>query len=753
MSERGPPIALARERGRRTRGLIALVAALTLIALAGLSASAGAATTVAQKIAALPTIQPFNGEATSLSQFGASWSQVGFAVEKGRDTTAGWRPPWAYPNVNGAFYGAASYTATTGGAAAAVTMAAGPATTSRTFSLWLDMPSPGSAKTGYELRFTSESEEAFTVVLAKWTAGSQTVLASQANVTLANGGALAIADEGATVSAWTNRGAGFTQLLSASDSAFGAGRVGISASGNVTRLTGFEAGQLAPAAPTLTRTNPASGADDNAPYVIGTATSGTTVNLYTSATCRGSPAATGTAGALASPGLQVRVADNTTTDFYATATDDLGNVSDCSSGISYTERTATSGIGPALARLPQLDAFATAENPLSGGGRWTQLAWASHRGRVAGSGTSGGWGPYNAFPVVHGAYWNPTSFADAGDGVAVAATLSVSPSLAERWFSLWLDASEPALARSGYELRFTNVDGVNRYDVTLSKWVSGVRTVLASSSGYTLAPQSSFALVDKGGVVSAWIDAGAGFAQLLTASDATFSRGYVGLEGAGNITRVRQFRAGVLPSETSTMLASQPVLDAFATAENPLSGGGRWTQLAWASHRGRVAGSGTSGGWGPWEAFPVVHGAYWNPTAFGDGGSGAAVAATLSVSPSLAERWFSLWLDMPEPGSRAQSGYELRFTNVDSVNRYDVTLSRWVSGTRTVLASSSGYTLAPQSSFALVDVGGTVSAWIDAGGGFGQLLTASDATFSRGYVGLEGAGNITRIRSFRGSGS
>ncbi len=746
MPERGPPVAVARHPGRRTRGLIALVAAL-LLALAGVSASAGAAT-VAQQLGSLPTIQPFNGETTSTSQFESRWSAFHFAVAKGRDSSPGWSAVWAYPNVNGAFYNAATYTAAYGGAAAAVTMAASPEAISRNFSLWVDArDEAGGAKSGYELRFAFTAEATFTVTLAKWVAGVQTVLASREGVSFNEGNALALVDEGGTVSAWTNTGTGFAQLLSASDAAFNSGSVGLSASGNMAKLTAFKAGQIAPAAPSLTRTNPVSPAENSEPFIIGTATSGTTVKLYTNATCSGSPVVSGTAAALASPGLQVSVAANTTTSFYATASDNLGTVSECSAAISYTERNAA-GIAGALTRLPLIDAFATAESPVSNGGRWSKLSWASYAGRVAGSGTTGGWGPSEAFPTVNGAYWNPASFADAGEGVAVAATLSVSPSSSERFFSLWLDMSEPGSAQSGYELTFTNVDGINRYNVTLSKWVSGTRTVLATASSYTLAPQSSFALVDLGATVSAWVEAGSGYSQLLTANDTTYSRGYAGIEGAGNITRVRNFRAGALPSETREMLAGLSVVEAFATPENPLSGGGRWTKLSWATYTGQVAGSGTSGGWGPWEAFPVVHGAYWNPATYRDEGSGAAVAATLSVSPEISERWFSLWLDMPEP-ALSQNGYELRFTQTAAANTYNVTLSKWVAGIRTVLVTASNQAFALQSSFALVDKGGTVSVWTEAGSGFTQLLSAGDATYSSGYAGIEGAGNITRIRNFR----
>ncbi len=552
MPERGPPVTTTYRPGRMKRGLLALIAGVS-IALAGgaLAASAGAAT-VAQQLAALPTIQPFNGEATSTRQFNERWRAFSFSFEglKGSDTAGGWRSENRYPTINGAFYNAASFTAASGGAAAAVTMTRGPENSPRYFSLWLDASS--SVQSGYELRFTfvgeEEEEVVYDVALSKWVSGTRTVLASRESVTFVEGNSLAIVDQGGTVSGWTNTGSGFTQLLSASDTTFNSGRVGLSAADRESLLRTFKAGQLAPAAPTLTRTTPASPSESLSPFVIGSATSGTTVKLYTNASCSGSAVATGTAAAFASPGFQVSVAESSTTTFYATATDDLGNVSDCSSGISYTH-DPTIGIATALASLTTLDAFGTAQNPLSNGGRWSQLRWAANTGLVAGSGTSGGWAPSNSYPVISGAYWNPATFSDAGRGVAVAATLSVGAELINRWFSVWLDMSSPGSAQSGYELRFTYVgeeEGENLYDVTIAKWASGTRTVLATARNHTFMPQSSFALVDKGGRVYAWTDTGSGYRLLLSASDATYSGGYAGIEGAGRESRVRSFRAGAL---------------------------------------------------------------------------------------------------------------------------------------------------------------------------------------------------------------
>ena len=98
----------------------------------------------------------------------------------------------------------------------------------------------------------------------------------------------------------------------------------------------------APAAPTLSGTSPASGADDNTPRILGTAPTGSTVALYNNDTCTGSPVATGTAAELTAPGIEVTVADNSTTTIHATATDD-DNTSTCStSSVTYVEKSPPS---------------------------------------------------------------------------------------------------------------------------------------------------------------------------------------------------------------------------------------------------------------------------------------------------------------------------------------------------------------------------------------------------------------------------
>ena len=110
---------------------------------------------------------------------------------------------------------------------------------------------------------------------------------------------------------------------------------------------------LGPDAPTLDSTDPASPADENNPRIIGSAEAGSTVEIYSGADCLGAPVATGTAAELAGVGIAVVVADNSTSEFRATATDAVGNSSThefgaagCSAPIVYEELTPESDPDP-----------------------------------------------------------------------------------------------------------------------------------------------------------------------------------------------------------------------------------------------------------------------------------------------------------------------------------------------------------------------------------------------------------------------
>jgi hypothetical protein len=414
-----------------------------------------AVTGTSGQLGGMAITEPFNGSSSSLANFNANWSPLGWASgvsPKGEDTTAGWRPLDAHPTVNGAFY-EPTITDTGSGIAAVATMATNPSNVGRHFSVWLDMPNPSSVtRAGYELRFTNVSSGLYNVTLSRWQSGTETVLASKSSYGFANENSLALVDQGGTVSAWTNTGSGFSQLLSAGDASYGSGSAGVQGAGNITRLTNFKAGALL---------------------------------------------------------------------------------------------TPVANMDAALKALPVNAAFSINENPLSGSGSWGALAWDNSTSGHNTGWVSGGWGPYDAYPTINGAYWQKTSFADSGAGDAVAALLYGNPTIASRYFSLWLNAPTPGSARSGYELRFTETS-MNIYEVALSRWQSGTRTVLASKLGYSFPVGSQFALVDKGGTVSGWAKISSEYTQLLSAADSTYISGYTGIEGSGNILRLKDFRSGPL---------------------------------------------------------------------------------------------------------------------------------------------------------------------------------------------------------------
>jgi len=122
-------------------------------------------------------------------------------------------------------------------------------------------------------------------------------------------------------------------------------------------LEGLATDSVAPAAPQLTSTDPASGSSNALPKLIGSAESGATVRIYLGGGCGGTKQAEGSAGELSSPGITVNVPSGSTSEFSARAIDAAHNASTCSAPISYTNTPSSglgvvTGIAPAPGPLP-----------------------------------------------------------------------------------------------------------------------------------------------------------------------------------------------------------------------------------------------------------------------------------------------------------------------------------------------------------------------------------------------------------------
>lgn len=88
---------------------------------------------------------------------------------------------------------------------------------------------------------------------------------------------------------------------------------------------------------------PPSPSYNTAPLIRGVAEAGSTVQLFTNPQCTGGAVTQGSAEAFAAPGLEVQVAENLATTFYATATDAVGNVNACStSSLTYVHSSTIS---------------------------------------------------------------------------------------------------------------------------------------------------------------------------------------------------------------------------------------------------------------------------------------------------------------------------------------------------------------------------------------------------------------------------
>ncbi len=402
---------------------------------------------------------------------------------------------------------------------------------------------------------------------------------------------------------------------------------------------------------------------------------------------------------------------------------------------------AVAGTASEVEALPTLDALNRAENPLSNSGKWSALFWDnSSSGHNTGQDLAAGWGPYDGYSTVNGAYWNSSTFSDqSGDAASV--TMQTAPGSLNHYVGLWLNMGAPGSAKSGYQLRWILNSG-GTYTVKLSKWTSGSEAVLATNASVSIPAGTTMAISDSGATVAAWKGTGGTLTALFSASDSTYSSGYAGIEGSGNASRSTNFKAG---SMMATKIANLPVSDPLNRSEETLSYNGRWAALNWAEGT-RKPGQDTTEGWSSYDAYPKVNGAYWFQGTLSDSSGWDAASLTMQKASGTLNHYTALWLDMSSPGS-TKSGYELRLrTNNDGVT-YALILEKWVSGTKTELTwenvnAPAGTTLA------LVDEGTKVSAWMGTGGTLAKVLSATDSTYGSGYAGIEGSGTI-RSTNFR----
>jgi hypothetical protein len=216
--------------------LNALVGLLLLLTLA-LGASSASAS-VRKEIATMSIQDSLIRSESPLSNEG-KWAVLGWGSKfRGKATTEGWSPVSAFPAVDGAYWKHRQLSDVAGGGeAVSVTKEGSAGSTEQMGAIWLDIPEPGSAQTGYRLAWFQDTEGTYTLRLGKFEAGTEKNLGEAKKLSIPKGQTLALSDTGGSVAAWVGSGTALELILSASDSAFSTGYAGIEGNGSSTRLT------------------------------------------------------------------------------------------------------------------------------------------------------------------------------------------------------------------------------------------------------------------------------------------------------------------------------------------------------------------------------------------------------------------------------------------------------------------------------------------------------------------------------------
>ncbi|HUN79803.1 MAG TPA: hypothetical protein VMU32_12825 [Solirubrobacteraceae bacterium] len=405
-----------------------------------------------------------------------------------------------------------------------------------------------------------------------------------------------------------------------------------------------------------------------------------------------------------------------------------------SAGAMCAAQTAAASTFPTTELLDSFER--AAENPLSDGGKWSKLAWTKTIGRVYSE--KYGWVPKEGGAgapesEADGAYWNVQEF-----GSAAVSTHIYAENLHD-YVALWCDTTGTG-SKNGYRLRVVGLAKGYAFKLVLEKWVSGSSTVLGESPEVLFKGASSENVVGItaiNGKVSAWYGTTeAGLAAKVEASDSTFSRGYIGIEGTNDgAYGETQFRA------SSPFFPATESVDTFErAAENPLSNGGKWSKLAWTKTIGRVYSE--KFGWVPKEGGleapeSEADGAYWNA------GGSTSPAVSVHIYAENRRDYVGIWCDTT--GSGSKNGYRVKVVGTATNYGFKLILEKWVSGSKTQLGESPEIYFKGGSSENIVGItaiNGKIAAWYGTTeGNLAVKVEASDATFSHGHVGIEGTDN------------
>lgn len=436
-----------------------------------------------------------------------------------------------------------------------------------------------------------------------------------------------------------------------------------------------------------------------------------------------------------------------------------------------------------------LDSFKrTTETPLSNGGKWLVQR---DEANVAKSGY-----------VVSEQYKSQTSYGEPSNnywGVGeltnpFVALETSETNVAGRAFHLWLcmtlSGAEHKVV-SGYRLELVYGGSGELESIRLWKYASEVKTL---REAWEKAPLNNAANWKYGvglteGKVVLWckMNANCEWLALASITESTYTKGYVGIGDNGSTQGQVNFeaaslevgpktveaavalRTGARTAQISTAPANAAIalrvgvrvgvtvsrpfpitflLDSLARVEDPLNNAGKWRKLGWVSNRGRCEGATygwtANGGYSEALAEYERSGAYWTPSPFGSPALCELFQLERQIESEPWPKYVRVWSCVGVPDAGTRNGYALYIAAIPeppTANKYVFTLEKWVAGVRTVLATTELVLPEVQRYVGITVASGKVEGWLSTDNTIPHLepiLVASDATYTRGYVGIEG---------------
>jgi hypothetical protein len=181
-----------------------------------------------------------------------------------------------------------------------------------------------------------------------------------------------------------------------------------------------------------------------------------------------------------------------------------------------------------------------AEKPLSDGAKWTVVHGDANTGEI----TETAWNPTGE--GVSGAYWNAGEQTNPAASVELYNPGGSESGAKETYCGLWVCLA--AAARSGY---FIRVSSPPNFELTVAKWIAGIEIPLRTLRP-SLLEGDFLGVTVRGGVIRVWRQREGVATQITSVADATYTKGFVGVEakygGSTAIPRLRNFGYGETPA-------------------------------------------------------------------------------------------------------------------------------------------------------------------------------------------------------------